>query len=89
MCVMEQLDLELYCKYLESARNPSDYWTRICHTAEWSFKPEADLLEAYRPTVDRFATPGDAVVRRFNCPYRHPAAEAADALTQDWSGEMN
>ena len=86
------LNIDLICRYVASAQNPSDFWTRLQYRSDWRFSARvtAALFRLWgTPTVDRFAQPHDHVVARFNCPYDHPAAEAKDAWTQRWAPEFN
>lgn len=86
------LNIDAICRYVASAANPSDFWTRLQYRSDWHLAPAvvARITRLWGcPTVDRFAQPHDAVCRRFNCPYDHPAAEAKDAWTQPWAAEHN
>ena len=40
-------------------------------------------------TVDKFATPYNAQVKRFNSHYPCPGSEAVDAFPVNWFGENN
>lgn len=42
-----------------------------------------------RNTVDRFASQHNAHLPRYNSEYADPAAEAVNAMSQDWSAEDN
>ena len=86
------LNCEIMARWVKSADMPADRWTRLAYRSDWAFAASvtAAICAIWgKPTVDRFAQPHDAVARRFNCPYPHPAAEAVDAFTQTWAGELN
>jgi hypothetical protein len=86
------LNCRLIARWIRSADQPSDFWTRLQYRSDWqlSARIRAMLFEKWGvPEIDRFAQPHDAVVKRFNCPYPHPAMEALDAFTQVWAGQLN
>ena len=90
---LSALNAKCILRWVESAKNPSDYWSRVMYGSDWSLTREAytwtcNSLGAW-PTVDRFAQPHDHQVDRFNCPYEYPSSEATDAFTQCWEGEVN
>ena len=93
MAELSALNARCILRWVESARNPSDYWSRVMYASDWSLTHEAfswvcEALGA-RPTIDRFAQPHDHVVDRWNCPYEYPSSEATDAFTQSWKFEIN
>ena len=54
---------------------------------EWELHPQdrSRILSAFPELqVDLMATPWNAILRRFVCPFLHPEAEATDAWTVDW-----
>jgi hypothetical protein len=89
---VDAINVQLILRWVASARNPSDYWTRLLYRSDWSLaRAVVEQLWALwgRPSVDRFAQPHDHVVERWNCPYPHPGSEALDCWTQTWAGELN
>ena len=90
--LLKEMNSTCLIRYIESARNPSDYWSRLKFASDWTLSPAARRVITDRygmPTIDRFAQPHDPVVPRYNCPYPYPASEGHDAFTQDWTNEFN
>lgn len=61
--------------------------------SDWEVSQDAFLricsLLQSDPMVDRFATPLNSKLPRFNTRFFHPLAEAPNALAQSWSREVN
>ena len=86
------INARCYCRYVNTSFNPSDRWSRLLYTSDWTFAPHVlrRIFDAFgEPTVDRFSQPHDHVVRRWNCPYPYPGVEGVDCWTQNWEGELN
>jgi hypothetical protein len=91
---LDYLDLTLICRYIESAENPADWFSRSADKADWRFADHVlrrlRLLSRWgEVTVDRFADRKNAVCTRFNSAFPCLGTEAIDAFTQRWSGEIN
>jgi hypothetical protein len=95
LAVMEILESEntiMRSRYVRSAENPSDYFSRIPNKGEWVLHPDlaADWLHRFgRCTVDRFADWESTQLARFNSPYPCRGSEAVDAFTVPWGGERS
>ena len=93
--IMELLELEdawLQCRYVKSAENPADYFSRMPSKAEWVLEQRvADTwMNWWQPcTVDRFADLSSARLPRFNSPYPCRGCEWVDAFTTSWVGECS
>lgn len=92
MELLEKWDIDLRTRYIESAENPSDYFSREADKGDWSLDPgfvEPLLVRWGEVTVDRFADRYNNVVPRFNSMYPTAGTECMDAFTADWNGEVN
>lgn len=94
MAMLDLHDIHLVMRYIESAENPSDFFSREADKGDWALSPAVlsrfQLLRRWGwPTVDRFADRRNAVCGRFNSMFPQRGAEAIDAFTQDWAGELN
>ena len=92
MELLEELDLILRVRYVASAENPSDYFSRVPYKGEWLLDPPLahQLMRSLGGglcTVDRFADGLSALLPRFNSPYPCPGSEWVDAFTTSWSQE--
>lgn len=70
----------------------ADELSKIIDPDDWSLNREVfvQLDNMFGPhSIDRFACHYNTQLRRFNSRYWNPGCEAADCLTQDWSGENN
>jgi hypothetical protein len=70
----------------------ADALSRIVDPHDWMLSKEAFQRVCKtlgRPTVDRFASEGNHQLPRFNSRHWSPRAEAADAMNQEWKGELN
>ena len=88
-----QLDISLTVRYLAGKDNVvADRLSRRSDPYEWQLHPHLfrHIDRVFGPhTVDRFASLQSAQLQRYNSALYDPAAEAVDALSQDWTGEMN
>ena len=78
--------------YIRSEDNPADAPSRDRAPDEWKLARQLfDRLNAtYGPhTIDRFASSATTQVPRYNSRYSDPQAEARNAMTQDWTHEIN
>jgi hypothetical protein len=87
-------DIHLQSHYIRSADNPADRLTRWKRDrSDWKLNPVLFRSAVRRwgqmPTIDRFATPSNRQVSRFNSRFHSPGCEAVDAFTQQWKGELN
>jgi hypothetical protein len=95
LAVMEILESEnavMRARYVQSASNPSDYFSRIPNKGEWVLHPDLAAVwmrQFGRCTVDRFADWESAQLPRFNSPYPCRGSEAVDAFTVSWEGERS
>ena len=93
--IMDRLDLwdiSLRMRYVPSALNPSDYFTRYADKGDWQLDPRVagPLLKRWGMcTVDRFAEAANAQLPRFNSAFPSRGTERVDTFTADWDGERN
>ena len=90
--LLQSLDLELRVRWVESASNPSDFWTRFSDKAEWQLLPSLahSVMHTWGVcTVDRFAMASNALLPRFNAPIPTLGAESVDAFATSWEGERS
>ena len=90
--LLQSLDIDLRVKYVESAENPSDWYTRFQDKAEWQLLPQLahSIMHHWGVcTVDRFAGASNALLPRFNAPTPTVGAEAVDCFTVSWEGERS
>ena len=72
MCLLDKWDIHLRMRYIESARNPADYFTRYAEKGDWQLEPVVARRLVKRwisCTVDRFADAANAQLPRFNSGY--------------------
>jgi hypothetical protein len=70
----------------------ADALSRIVDPHDWTVSKQAfqRVCSALgQPTVDRFASEGNQQLPRFNSRHWSPKAEAIDAMSLDWKGELN
>ena len=87
---LNQIDMQV--RYVRSAANPADDPSRLSGATQWRLKPSIVRELAARRgayTIDRFASAHNAHCRRYNSEFADPAAEAENAMTQDWRGDHN
>jgi len=87
-----QRDILLMPRFLPGSQNQeADSQSRS--QKDWELASRAFKMICQRlsvcPTIDRFASPSNTKLPRFNSRLFHPKAEAANAMTQDWSQEVN
>lgn len=89
-CQLHQITLQP--RYLPGRLNTeADSLSRV--NKDWEISQESfdricDTLR-YFPTIDRFATPSNSKLPRFNSRLFHPEAVAPNALAQGWASEKN
>lgn len=91
-CILDTNCIDLRLKYVRSALNPADAPSRLHGKEEWPVWREIfDEMQTLmgRNTVDRFASAHNAHLPRYNSEFADPAAEAVNAMTQDWREEDN
>ena len=91
---LDLLDWTMTVRYIASAENPADWFSRCADKADWKFDPgilqRLRLLSRWGPvTVDRFADRKNNVVPRFNSGFPCRGTEAIDAFSTVWRGELN
>ena len=70
----------------------ADYYSRVVDYDDWYINPTVFAMVDvwWGPhSIDRFATPYNKQVERFNSRYACPGTEAIDTFTVNWSGENN
>ena len=86
-------NVSLRARYIPSADNLADYWSRVRDPSDWQLHPRLFRAAVARwgwvPTVDRFATANNAQVPRYNSAFADPGCEAIDAFSQCWAFEVN
>ena len=69
-----------------------DFLSRHVDVNDWTLTREAwQAVQAWWPqlAVDRFASPENAKLLRFNTRWAHPESESYNAMAQDWSREFS
>eukprot|EP01052_Picozoa_sp_SAG31_P027652 SAG31_NODE_2603_length_5399_cov_2.741887_2_plen_415_part_00 len=92
MDLLEEQDMTLRVRWVPSAANPSDYFSRMPNKGEWRLDSEfaASLLHRFGLcTVDRFADSASALLPRFNSPFPCHGSEAVEAFSVSWSLERS
>lgn len=88
-----KLDISLAVRYLPGKDNViADTLSRLCDPYEWRLHPRVfnRINKAFGPhSIDRFASLQSTQLPRYNAVCHDPAAEAVDALAQDWSQDIN
>ena len=83
----------LECQWIHRQHNKTvDSISRIVDLDDWQLNPKLfQILDSkWGPhSLDRFASPYNTQLARFNSRSRSPGAEAIDAFTLDWSQENN
>ena len=90
--VLDTNQIDMRVVYVRSAENPADAPSRLSSVSQWRLRPSLfrELETAHGAfTVDRFASAHNALCPRYNAEFEDPAAEAVNAMTQDWRGENN
>lgn len=85
--VLEEEHILLHVRYVESAKNPSDWWSRVKDKAEWQLRPDLahQYMHLWGPAqVDRFADSHTTQLRRFNAAYPEEPGASAVVLLPDW-----
>lgn len=82
--------MRLQVRYIRSADNKSDYWSRWEDRSAWTLRPSVlhPLLDFVGPTLDPFACAVTKVVPRFCSQYVEPGALALDGFARSWAGEI-
>jgi hypothetical protein len=90
--LLAKIDVTLRARYIPSAQNPADYWSRIFKDkADWQWRPAVAHRHMHkwgRRTVDLFASRGTALLSRYGSMVPDPGAEFADAFAISWAGEQ-
>eukprot|EP01052_Picozoa_sp_SAG31_P030608 SAG31_NODE_3155_length_4612_cov_2.728784_2_plen_379_part_00 len=92
MNLLEAEDAELRVRWVASALNPSDYFSRMPSKGEWTLDPAEfrRLSSGFPPcTVDLFASALSAQLPRFASPFPCHGCETVDAFSRSWSGERS
>lgn len=92
MDILEVEEAEQRVRYVASADNPADYFSRLPSKGEWVLaQSQADeWMNLFQPcTVDRFADGATARLPRFDSPYPCRGCEAVDTFTTTWAGECS
>ena len=93
MTILEEEEAIQRCRWVESAKNPADYFSRVPSKGEWILRQEVVdgwIAQMGQPcTVDRFADHLSARLPRFNAPYPCKGCEAVDCFTVSWIDECS
>ena len=86
------LNIVIHPEYIQGSENVIvDQQSRL--TTDWSLHPQSFTRIcnslSMTPVIDRFATANNTLLPRFNTRFFSPKAEATDAMSQDWSREIN
>ena len=91
MCVNNHIHIEP--EWIPREQNQlADYYSRIVDYDDWMLNPAvfAWLDSLWGPhTIDRFASPRNTQVERFNSRFWTPGSEAVDAFTCNWGEDNN
>jgi hypothetical protein len=90
--MLDLYDISLRVRYIASAQNPSDFFSRYADKGDWMLDRSVaePLLCCWGAcTVDRFADAGNAQLPRFNSGYPSRGAEVVDTFTTSWQRELN
>lgn len=94
--LMHANNITLLPRYIASADNPADYWSRWRDRSAWSLAPNHFRHALYRAceqvrlpplTLDAFACRVTALLPRYASRFADPDALARDAFSLDWSSE--
>jgi len=82
--------MRLQVRYIRSADNKSDFWSRWEDRSTWTLRPQVlrPLVDQVRPTLDPFACAATRVVPRFCSRHVEPGALALDGSARSWTGEI-
>ena len=89
MDLLEDENIMLQVRYIRSAVNPSDFYSRVSDKAQWRLDPAVASSLMHRwgwADVDRFADAELTQLQRFNAAYPCRGAEAVDCFTVSWEG---
>ena len=90
--LLAKWDICLRARYIPSALNPADYWSRILRDkADWQWRPAVAYRNMHRwgrRTIDLFASRGTALLSRYCSSVPDPGAEHSDAFSMSWEGEQ-
>ena len=92
IALLARLDVDVRMRWVPSAFNPSDFYTRFASKAEWRLNPRVAHSVMHQwggCTVDRFATAETALLPRFDSPMKSLGCEAVDTMTAVWAGERS
>jgi hypothetical protein len=83
----------LLCEWIPRAQNTTvDKISRIVDLDDWQLSPKLFQIldKKWGPhTIDRFASPYNTQLPRFNSRFYSPGSEAVDAFTLNWHNENN
>ena len=92
LAIIELLELEhihLKVRYIKSANNPSDFYSRVIDKSEWMLDPVLAPRYVHRfgpAQVDRFADSMLTLLPRFDASYPCRGAETVDTFSVSWEG---
>ena len=90
--LLHEHNITLLPRYIRSADNPADWWSRWKDRSAWSLNPAlfASIQRRAGPqpvTLDAFACRATAQVPRYCSRHADPEALSRDAFSLSWSGE--
>ena len=96
LVLLDDLQITLSVRYIRSALNPADEFSRLTYRDAWGFTPrlQANLLARFQHrlranfTLDAFACHRSAVVPRYASRFNEPGSLGPDGLALDWSNEV-
>lgn len=87
--LLEQLNVQLVVRYIRSAHNPADRWSRFESRSAWQLCPRLfQRLTKKRCTIDAFADRASAHLPRYAAPTADPGACARDGFSINWGHEF-
>ena len=94
--LLDELQIELRPRYIRSALNPADYYSRMVQRDAWSLRPSVQRMVAAQAryvhrldiSLDPFGCHQFAVCKRYASLLCDPQALAADGLALHWAAEL-
>jgi hypothetical protein len=95
LTLLDELQIDLRPRYIRSALNPADFYSRMVQRDAWSLRPAVQRMVATKArrvhgqgiSLDPFACHQFAVCARYASLLSDPAALSADGLALSWTHE--